>query len=263
MNFFVDFEATQPEGEIISIGITSENGEEFYSLVKPCRSQVTPYITQLTHITEKMLADAPSANLVFEALYCWLKKQCDNMADWHFFCYGKEDVNFLRFTIGTLTRENAIIAASIMGMKMTNFAENTEKFFHTKVSLIKAYNYILEEQNKQQHNALDDAKMLSLVFCHVTETTPPQYNPFIQRIEVKSNGEPYNSPSGTFTARRKGQIVEFGSCEDAIDWLLTEVIRPKDVNTVHRDRIMKNIMKAIRTKGKYCTFSWERTKEEK
>ena len=263
MNFFVDFEATQPEGEIISIGVTSETGEEFYTLIQPCRSKVTPYITQLTHITEAMLADALSANLAFEALYHWLKKQCENMTDWHFFCYGKEDVNFLSFTITTLTRENAIIAASVMGMKMTNFAKDTEKFFHTNVSLIKAYNYILEEQNKQQHNALDDARMLSLVFRHVTETTPPQYNPFIQRIEVKSNGEPYNSPSGTFVARRKGQIIEFGTCEDAIDWLLTNVIKPQNLEAVHRERIMKNIMKAIRKKEKYCNFSWERTKEEK
>ena len=110
MNFFVDFEATQPEGEIISIGVTCDNGEEFYSLVKPSRSMITPYITQLTHITEKMVAEAPSANLDFEALYHWLKKQCDNMVDWNFFCYGKEDVNFLRFTLTTLTRENAVIA---------------------------------------------------------------------------------------------------------------------------------------------------------
>ena len=35
MKYFIDFEATQFTGVIISVGCINENGDEFYSLVKP------------------------------------------------------------------------------------------------------------------------------------------------------------------------------------------------------------------------------------
>ena len=44
MKFFIDFEATQAN-EIISIGVVSETGTTFKSLVKPQLSSISPYIT--------------------------------------------------------------------------------------------------------------------------------------------------------------------------------------------------------------------------
>ena len=43
MKIFVDFEATQPYGEIIAIGAKAETGEEFFHYVKPQLS-VSSYI---------------------------------------------------------------------------------------------------------------------------------------------------------------------------------------------------------------------------
>ena len=57
MNFYIDFEATQPEQEIISIGVYCDNKESFYVLVKPQFSKVSKYITDMTGIIHKDTAD--------------------------------------------------------------------------------------------------------------------------------------------------------------------------------------------------------------
>ena len=60
MNFYVDFEATQFSGHIIQIGCVNENGQQFQSLVKPPEGEkITEFITNLTGITNEMLAEAP------------------------------------------------------------------------------------------------------------------------------------------------------------------------------------------------------------
>ena len=51
MKFYIDFEATQPENEIIAIGAVAENNATFYSLIKPQLSSISPYISQMTHIS--------------------------------------------------------------------------------------------------------------------------------------------------------------------------------------------------------------------
>ena len=45
MKFYIDFEATQPENEIIAIGACAENGATFHSLVKPQLSSISPYVS--------------------------------------------------------------------------------------------------------------------------------------------------------------------------------------------------------------------------
>ena len=51
MKYFIDFEATQFSGEIISIGCVDENGRQFYTLVKPAKmSEMTDFIEELTGI---------------------------------------------------------------------------------------------------------------------------------------------------------------------------------------------------------------------
>ena len=50
MKFYIDFEATQPENEIIAIGAVAENGATFHSLVKPQLSSISKWVSDLTHI---------------------------------------------------------------------------------------------------------------------------------------------------------------------------------------------------------------------
>ena len=62
MKFYIDFEATQPENEIIAIGAVAENGATFHTLVNPQLSSISTYVSQLTHISAKDLEQAPDIN---------------------------------------------------------------------------------------------------------------------------------------------------------------------------------------------------------
>ena len=77
MNFYVDFEATQPEQEIISVGVYSDNECSFSNLVKPQFSVVNRYIEEMTGISNEMLQDVVDLDTVFSALYWWCHKHKD------------------------------------------------------------------------------------------------------------------------------------------------------------------------------------------
>ena len=64
-----------------------------------------------------------------------------------------------------------------------------------------------------------------------------------------------------YNEKHKVKMVRFSrfDCiEDAIEWLITNVMHARDPEEVHRDRVMAHIMKAIRTSSKYCNFVWHR-----
>ena len=148
MNFYVDFEATQPEQEIISIGVYCDNKESFYALVKPQFSKVSKYITDMTGITNEMLADRDNFDTVLNDLYIWCTSQESNLNNWHFYSYGDGDVEFLKYTMRNVTTERPLIIASIMIATMQDFSKEVTKYFRGTTSLIKAFNYLKSLENK-------------------------------------------------------------------------------------------------------------------
>ncbi len=70
MKYFIDFEATQFTQEIISIGCIREDGEKFYSLIKPKNLKtITKFITELTGISKKDLVNEKNSDEVFENFF--------------------------------------------------------------------------------------------------------------------------------------------------------------------------------------------------
>jgi inhibitor of KinA sporulation pathway (predicted exonuclease) len=258
MRFYVDFEATQPEQEIISIGIVAEDGSTFSSLMKPKHSKITKFITDLTGITQEMMDEAPSADQVFSALYYWLSDKEKNFHNWDFYSFGDGDQTFLKCTADSLESNGAVLTAGVILLTLKDYSKVARSFFKGRTSLINAFNYVKSQETTQIHDALEDAKMLQIVAEYIEHSEPLKTNPFVP-------GMPANvkMPSGTFTCRhtKNGKYCEFVSCDDAIDWLITNVIRPANPSAIHRERIMKNIMKAVRTGKCYAEFKWTRSKE--
>ena len=79
MKFYIDFEATQPANEIIAIGAVAENGATFHSLVKPQLSSISPYVSQLTHISADDLKTAPTIDKVLIDFDLWVMTQENNI----------------------------------------------------------------------------------------------------------------------------------------------------------------------------------------
>ena len=53
------------------------------------------------------------------------------------------------------------------------------------------------------------------------------------------------------------------SIDDAIDFFINTCICKEQRTSVHRERIMKNIMMSVRKGSKYAGYYWHRNKEEK
>jgi DNA polymerase III epsilon subunit-like protein len=256
MNFYIDFEATQPEQEIISIGVYSDSEESFYALVKPQFSKISKYITDMTGITNEMVEDRYDLDTAFNDLYIWCANQESNLNEWHFYSYGDGDVDFIKHSMCNIKTQRPLIIASIMIATMKDYSKEVKKYFCGSTSLIKAYNYLKDLENQQKHNALEDAKMLADVFMKTFNKEPLATNPFIEQA-INS----YKFPSGKFFCKGIGKNSkerEFGCIQEAIEWIINTNIRTEDRDAVRRDKMAVKIMKAIKKKERYMNYNWRR-----
>lgn len=261
MNFYIDFEATQPENEIIAVGVCAENGSTFRSLVKPQLSSISQYVSQLTHISAKDLETAPDINEVLRSFDLWLMTQEPDIMKCRFIAYG-DDSKFLKSTLPAITESHAFTIAAILMAKIEDCYDATRKFFKGSIRLVHAFNYVQSMEVEQKHDPLEDAIMLQKVYEYTQSHEPLPCHPLNENFNTIMD---YKSPSGIFFCKGTGKNAKekmFNSCEEAIDWLIKDVMRAREPESIHRDRVMKNIMKAIRTKKAYCSLKWRRVKEE-
>ena len=265
MKFYIDFEATQPENEIIAIGAVAENGATFHTLVKPQLSSISPYVSQLTHISPEDLATAPTINKALIDFDIWVMSQESDIMKCRFIAYG-DDGKFIKHTLPAITNEHAFTVAAILMAKIEDCFDETRKFFHGTIKLIHAFNYVQAVETEQKHNPLEDAMMLQKVYEYTQTHEPLPCHPLNKDFNAAMSNASVKMPSGTFWCRtsmkKSAQVYNFATCDDAIDWLIKDIMRAKDPELIHRNRVMENIMKAIRKNTKYCNFLWGRIKEE-
>lgn len=267
MKFYIDFEATQPENEIIAIGAVAENGATFHSLVKPQFSSISQYISQMTHISAEDLEWAPDINKALIEFDAWVMAQESNIMNCRFISYGDDD-KFIKSTLPAITNEHAFTVAAILMAKIEDCSGDTKKFFHGTIKLIHAFNYVQAVETEQKHNPLEDAMMLQKVYEHMQTHEPLPCHPLNKGFDAAMSSSSAKMPSGAFWCKHihgskngKIQIHNFETCDNAIDWLITDIMRAKEPELIHRDRIMANIMKAIRKGSPYCNYKWGREEE--
>lgn len=262
MKFYVDFEATQPEQEIISVGVVAENGQTFYHTITPQFSRVSPYIAELTGLTQSLLDNAGTTfDVAFSNLFDWCVCQSngDGVINWEFYSYSNNDIEFLKASQRNITNNKAYILVSVMIANMKDYSKNVTKFFKGHTSLIKAFNYLQTINQEQYHNALDDAKMLATVARKIETIKPLEEYPFAKNYKNTK----YIMPSGVFYCKGLGQNAKerkFDSCEEAIEWLINTNIGKNHREGIHKDRMATKIMKAIRKNETYMNYHWRRVK---
>lgn len=266
MRFYIDFEATQPENEIIAIGAAAENGATFYSLVKPQLSSISNFVSQLTHISAEDLEKAPTIDEVLISFDLWMMDQESNIMKCDFISYG-DDSKFIKSTLPAITTEHAFTVAAVLMAKIKDCYDATRRFFHGTIKLVHAFNFVQSTEIEQKHNPLEDALMLQKVYEYTQTHDPLPAHPLNDNFKAAMEAAAQvKMPSGTFWCKASGknaQIHNFNTCEEAIEWLIANKMHVPDPATIHRDRVMKNIMKAVRTKKQYCEYKWGRVKEEK
>lgn len=180
MKFYLDFEATQFSNRIISIGCISETGEKFSTLVKPVKgAKISNFITQLTGITNEMIAEAPSAEEAFNSFREWIKEHNTDNLPPQFYVYGN-DADYISHTVPYMKDFDAVMTAAAIKGQMIDYSKEvcshlrrSSVSLRSLVALVKA-----EDTVVQHHDALEDAEWLKLVAENLdkipSNVTPPK-----------------------------------------------------------------------------------------
>ena len=193
MNFYLDFEATQFSHRIISIGCVTDNGATFYSLVAlPKGEKVNQFITDLTGITNEMLATAPTADEVFYNFQQFVNIYSEN--ENNFYSYGNEDVHFIDRTIHKMENKDSIEFAKSLIKCLKDYFPCAQSHFQKcdcpNLSLKSIFAYCLGDKAVKWHDALEDARMLQYVINHVNMKDPTIINQAkVQVIKEKSKNK--------------------------------------------------------------------------
>ena len=264
MNFYLDFEATQFSARVISIGCVCDNGNEFYTLVRPPKGdKVNDFITRLTGITKEMARNADTADVAFIALRSFIRKNSNGQKP-HFFVYGSNDASFLRKTMSAMIDEEAKKFVSRLSASLVNYGPTAQRFFKVgQIGLAKACAKFRGEDIIQRHNALEDAELLrELVYMinNYGEMLLTDFEPTSVKIpKPPKSSKPKEKPI-------TGKILMYGHAESqnqklyknfesALDivYLKTKASMP----LTNRATIKKNLTKAIRNGTPYCGWLWK------
>ena len=269
MKYFIDFEALQFSGEIISVGCVCENGKEFYSLVQPRQiKKLTEFITALTGITASDLENAPDAETVFSEFYNWL----DTSGETTFFCYGNNDEIFVTRTLRKVKNFYAQCALSLVKANLFDYSIDISKHFGIKqsIGLKRLVEYYRNEEITQGHHALEDARFLKEVYDNTIDREPEEC-PFPEyKTKVKDKIAPKPIPKRKIkitaekvNAEKKNITVTFKSVGKAADWVMANAIPPDvKITPKTKNRICNRIKKAAENNMNYCKFSWSIAEED-
>ena len=259
MKYFMDFEATQFEQEIISVGCVDEDGREFYSLVKPhSMRKMTGFITELTGITSAELRCAPDADTVFSQFYDYIKK----VERSEFFCYGNCDGRFIKVSLRYVKTFKAQCMLGLILGSLTDISPEISSIFKTNqtISLYKLSDYYKAEEERN-HHALNDAKLLKHVYeCsrgEVLDECPfPEYVRTVKTDKIPEY-EPEQVKTPHVTASYGDRTIGFSSYGKAADWIITHILPKNAMITLDtKSNISNRIVQAVANGNKYHGYVW-------
>lgn len=257
MNFFIDFEATQYTNEIISIGCVAENGKTFYSEVN-CKGKITPFITNLTGLTEEQISNAPSADKVFEKFDLWISGFGFEIHK--FYVFGNSDEAFIKATLKSVTNFFANRVLCLIYGNMVDYSKIVKKRFGlTKsIGLVKLLESYRNIPITQKHNALQDAFFLQEVFNFVkNDTSKTGPIPVEYFIDSNSNLKDLERLGKRFyVIIGKGQKQYFKTIKKATNWAISQMsmqIRAE----VKYENVEKRVLEAVvKQNKKYLGKNW-------
>lgn len=263
MKYFIDFEAAQYSNEIIAIGCVREDGVTFQSYVK-AEKKITPFITQLTGITQEVIDVAPTSDEVFREFYNWLKGD----SNIEFYCYGNSDLDFVKKNLKNTQDFEAQAALSMIGMGLKDFAPTVKKHFGLikMIGLVKVLAYYRGvESIVQNHDPLEDAKFLQELYGYVVaegDKFTGEDNPFPEYRKPDSVNQVANSKKieiEKVERWKEGVLIEvYGTMEDAIQGAVKLMPRKnRKLALEHKKRIQNKIIKASVKKDTYQNFDWK------
>ena len=177
LKIYLDLEANAITNEVISIGMVTEEGKEFYSLVRP-HTKLDHRIKELTHITQEEADNAPSLEDVMFDVRRFICQQISANDKIIFYHYGKNDRHYLKSSKTFAANESTKMILDYIINRCENLDRIVPKHFNrTSIGLRSAYLTMRLSSNEpatQNHNALEDAQMLKYVWENINDYTLPE-----------------------------------------------------------------------------------------
>lgn len=264
MRYFLDFEGTQFEKRIISIGVVAEDGHNFYSIVKPrSKYKITSLIEELTGLTKEDIESAPSIEEVLNDLYDWILEREESIDEvWkpEWYCWGDEDISFIQNTFRDIVDyPTARLVLGDMAGGLVNYCNKFCNMYGIKQRALIKVAKSFDHTKEQDHNALSDAELLRFVFISAQQYDKGTIKKKVAHLKEVEEAKP--SPKWTESELPKGTIVtisnskkvkhSFESYTDAASWLIKE----KKIDGVTVNAAAKKIEFAAKNRQKYY-ISW-------
>lgn len=257
MKYFLDIECTQYSHEIISIGIVNENGDTFYSLIKP-KAKISKFITELTGITNEMVSTAPLMGTVCKKICRWIGKFSSEDT---FYCYGTEDKNVLTLASERIPITSVKTLFTYIVSNLVDYEQVVKNHFGlTKsIRLLKVVQYYYGEEITQNHNALNDAIFLKDVYDKVIVDDGDNSEAFPEyRTKDPSI---YNNVNILQVDKEKSTIVSFENIDTAILWIQENVYACCTKQVPKRSSVRKKLVESIKKETPYGGFYWKLEKK--
>ena len=268
MKYFIDFEATQFSNDIISIGCIDENGEEFYSLINPGEEKLTSFITELTGITDEMLNEADSLDIILKNFFEYLKRHKDGNCI--FYCYGNCDIKFIDKAYKKATSFEAKAALGLLHMGLKDYAPTVQMHYGLikAIGLQKVINHIRGTEAEQHHNALEDAIMLKEVYdtIHDQPREVDNYDiaewritelPVSKNPIAKTKRELSEETTVFMSADKKGKKIygQYATMDEAVENIM-RIAKMTNVTPETATRVANKIKNAAQQNKRYCEKYW-------
>lgn len=163
MTYYIDFEATQYGHHMISISLLDEDGNIIINSYSRCpnKDKLTPFITELTGITQSDLAAAPDYDEIFNKLadYFFSRERPEAIC-----CYGDFDKIILHKCFNHTYTSKAQACILFMESYLLDVSKKLFDTFNiTGMKLQTMYEAIQAPEHLTAHNSLSDAKMLRYI----------------------------------------------------------------------------------------------------
>ena len=170
LRIFLDLEATQFSKEIISIGaISNDNDNEFYSLIRS-KKKITKLIEEITGLKNEDFKNVDKFEKVFDRFWNWCIKQRKNKKETIlFYTYGTFDKDLFEAEHNRRPKDGRITyicnhIVDFQNILMMNMYGDV----HDCLSLLNATKLFTNNDSlTQDHNALNDAKLLKTLYKNI------------------------------------------------------------------------------------------------
>ena len=145
------------------------------------------------------------------------EESCSDIPEWY--CYGKEDKEFIKHTLHRMSNFYSIIFAQSIMSNLHDYSQDVKDYFENfsvnPPSLLKTFLFLNEKgEETQNHNALEDAEMLKSVCEQLKEKASPEDAEALYGIKVAPKIECSSLPKYVQRWTHESRSRKWKNCEE-------------------------------------------------